>query len=175
MLLGAAWAGTAIENNMLGAAHSAANPLTACYGIVHDEAVGLMLQWIVRFNAEDPAARQSHAELASTAGLVRPEDSPDAAVGALVERLEWLLSLAGMPRWLSERGAERAALPHLAREAAAQWTAGFNPRSITAPDFARLYDAAYSGAAGLNAGSCNGCEVAIVNRNSPVYDLARFS
>src|SRR5260221_2927754 len=33
MLLGAAFAGTAIENSMLGAAHSAANPLTARYGI----------------------------------------------------------------------------------------------------------------------------------------------
>jgi alcohol dehydrogenase len=145
MLLGAAWAGTAIENSMLGAAHSAANPLTARYGIVHGEAVGLMLPWIVRFNAEDPTARQAYAELASAAGLARPEDSPDTVVGALVERLEWLLSLAGMPRWLSERGAERAALPHLAREAAAQWTASFNPRPITAPDFARLYDAACSG------------------------------
>jgi hypothetical protein len=30
-------------------------------------------------------------------------------------------------------------------------------------------------AAGLNAGSCSGCEVVIVNRNRPVYDLARFS
>ena len=40
MLLGAAWAGTAIENSMLGAAHSAANPLTAHYGIVHGHAVG---------------------------------------------------------------------------------------------------------------------------------------
>jgi type IV pilus assembly protein PilY1 len=36
MQLGAAFAGTAIENSMLGAAHSAANPLTAHYGITHD-------------------------------------------------------------------------------------------------------------------------------------------
>src|SRR5271156_2176182 len=43
MLLGAALAGTAIENSMLGAAHAAANPLTARYGVVHGVAVGLML------------------------------------------------------------------------------------------------------------------------------------
>jgi alcohol dehydrogenase len=40
MLLGAAWAGTAIENSMLGAAHAAANPLTAHFGVTHGHAVG---------------------------------------------------------------------------------------------------------------------------------------
>src|SRR5262249_50705683 len=65
MLLGAALAGTAIENSMLGAAHAAANPLTAHYGIVHGEAVGIMLPAVVRFNARDPAVRLAYAELAS--------------------------------------------------------------------------------------------------------------
>ena len=51
MQLGAAFAGTAIENSMLGAAHAAANPLTAQYGIVHGQAVGLMLPAVMRFNA----------------------------------------------------------------------------------------------------------------------------
>src|SRR6266436_162906 len=53
MLLGAALAGMAIENSMLGAAHAAANPLTAHYGIVHGQAVGMMLPHVIRFNAED--------------------------------------------------------------------------------------------------------------------------
>ncbi|MEY4691253.1 MAG: hypothetical protein RIT19_1578, partial [Verrucomicrobiota bacterium] len=53
MLLGAAMAGTAIENSMLGAAHSAANPLTAHFGIVHGAAVGLMIPQVIRFNAAD--------------------------------------------------------------------------------------------------------------------------
>jgi alcohol dehydrogenase len=48
MLLGAAFAGTAIENSMLGAAHAAANPLTAHYDIVHGQAVGMMLPHVVR-------------------------------------------------------------------------------------------------------------------------------
>src|SRR3984885_5294915 len=65
MLLGAALAGTAIENSMLGAAHAAANPLTAHFGLVHGQAVGMMLPWVVRFNGRDPAARQAYAELAS--------------------------------------------------------------------------------------------------------------
>ncbi len=51
MQLGAAFAGMAIENSMLGAAHAAANPLTARFGLVHGTAVGLMLPHVVRFNA----------------------------------------------------------------------------------------------------------------------------
>ena len=56
MQLGAAFAGTAIENSMLGAAHSAANPLTAHYGIAHGQAVGLMLPAVIAFNARDNEA-----------------------------------------------------------------------------------------------------------------------
>ena len=56
MLLGAALAGMAIENSMLGAAHAAANPLTAHFSMVHGQAVGLMLPHVLRFNGRDPAA-----------------------------------------------------------------------------------------------------------------------
>ena len=50
MQLGAAYAGVAIENSMLGAAHALANPVTANYGIAHGQAVGLMLPHVVKFN-----------------------------------------------------------------------------------------------------------------------------
>ena len=69
MLLGAAWAGTAIENSMLGAAHAAANPLTAHFGVVHGQAVGMMLPHVVRFNAREPAAARAYAEVACAAQL----------------------------------------------------------------------------------------------------------
>ena len=50
MTLGAHLAGAAIEASMLGAAHAAANPLTARHGVAHGAAVMLMLPWVVRFN-----------------------------------------------------------------------------------------------------------------------------
>jgi len=59
MLLGAALAGMAIENSMLGAAHAAANPLTAHFGIVHGQAVGLMLPHVIRFNAHQSQSRKA--------------------------------------------------------------------------------------------------------------------
>ena len=70
VLLGAALAGLAIENSMLGAAHAAANPLTARFGVIHGQAVGLMLPAVVRFNAQDPEVREIYQQLALQAGLV---------------------------------------------------------------------------------------------------------
>jgi len=142
MLLGAAWAGTAIENSMVGAAHSAANPLTAHVGIVHGHAVGLMLPHVVRFNAGDPAAAQTYAELACAAGLVSPSETPGKAAAQLANLLEGMLDLAGLPRSLKGLGLGAAQIPGLALEAARQWTAQFNPRPVTVADFESIYAAA---------------------------------
>lgn len=131
MQLGAAFAGTAIENSMLGAAHAAANPLTAHYGIVHGQAVGLMLPAVVAFNARDPLAHQRYHELAAEADLGPIEE--------LIAELEIVLDVAKMREGLAKFGIDPAAFPELAKEAAQQWTASFNPRAITADDFEELY------------------------------------
>lgn len=144
MLLGAALAGTAIENSMLGAAHSAANPLTAHFGTVHGTAVGMMLPLIVRFNAEEPSARRAYAELASAPEIANVSDGVDAALEALIARLESLLNQAGMPRSLADCGATQDLIPTLSAEAAQQWTANFNPREITPDQFASLYEQAFT-------------------------------
>jgi alcohol dehydrogenase len=144
MLLGAALAGMAIENSMLGAAHAAANPLTAHYGIVHGQAVGLMLPWVVRFNAQDPATRLAYAELASAPEIACVSDGAAAAVEALVTHLEQLLDTAQMPRALADCGVSRSAISRMAAEASQQWTATFNPRPLAASDFESLYTAAFS-------------------------------
>src|SRR5687767_648068 len=137
MQLGAAFAGMAIENSMLGAAHSAANPLTAHYGIVHGQAVGMMLPHVVRFNGKDPDALKAYAELASAPEIACVSDGLEAALNALVGWLEHLLDMAGMPRSLSKCGVDQSMIPTMAAEAAKQWTATFNPRAITAEDFVK--------------------------------------
>jgi alcohol dehydrogenase len=139
MLLGAAWGGTAIENSMLGAAHSAANPLTAHFGIAHGHAVGLMLPHVARFNAHEPTAARAYAELAHAAHIATPADAPGVAAEQLATHLEALLNLARLPRWLKECGLTGEDIPALADEAANQWTAQFNPRTVTVADFKRLY------------------------------------
>lgn len=142
MLLGAAWGGTAIENSMLGAAHAAANPLTAHFGVVHGHAVGLMLPHVVRFNAREPSAARSYAEVARAAQLAELTEPAERAADHLARRVEGLLELAGLARSLDACGIGRKDLPQLASEAARQWTAQFNPREVTASDFQALYAAA---------------------------------
>jgi alcohol dehydrogenase len=139
MLLGAAMAGLAIENSMLGAAHAAANPLTAHYGVVHGQAVGVMLPAVIRFNAQDSESRRSYAELASGEAN-GAKDGHAHTCEELAARIDVLLGLAQMPRSLAECGVERKAVGMLAEEAARQWTATFNPRTVTKDDFATLYE-----------------------------------
>ena len=128
--LGAAWAGLAIENAMLGAAHALANPLTATHGIVHGQAVGVMLPHVVRFNASACGAR--YAELAADL---------DTDIG-MADWLAALLRQAGLADSLFALGITAPDVSALAAAAAAQWTAGFNPRGLTADDLAGLYEAA---------------------------------
>lgn len=128
MQLGAALAGVAIENSMLGAAHSAANPLTKHFGTVHGEAVGMMLPHVVRFNSAVPAAAAEYEILAGAAGAA-----------SLPDLLTWLLGTASLPSRLPAGTVTEDNISHLAEEAAAQWTAQFNPRPVSASDFAALY------------------------------------
>ncbi len=143
MLLGAAWGGTAIENSMLGAAHAAANPLTARFGIVHGHAVGLMLPHVVRFNAQQSGEAGIYADLARLAGLASSTETPEASAERLAQHLERLMELAGLTRSLAELGVGIGDLALLGEGAAAQWTAQFNPRTVVAANFVELYTAAF--------------------------------
>lgn len=143
VLLGASHAGAAIERSMLGAAHSMANPLTACRGTVHGVAVGLALPVVMEFNSAHPETKARYANLARQTGLVS-SDSPEMdSVEALIARVRHLLVLANFPSSLSELGFEEADLAGLAKDASEQWTAGFNPRSIETHDFLKLYSSLF--------------------------------
>jgi alcohol dehydrogenase len=124
----------AIECSMLGAAHACANPLTSRHGITHGSAVLLMLPHVVRFNGT--VASALYDELAGGDGAGR-ETQP------LAERLLALRAVAGLPERLRDAAVPRDSLPALAREAAKQWTARFNPRPVEEPDLQELYEAAW--------------------------------
>jgi alcohol dehydrogenase len=133
MLLGAHFAGAAIELSMLGAAHACANPLTAKYGTTHGVAIALMLPHVVRWNAE--VVRDRYGELLRFAGGRNGDD----AGTRLVDRLEALARAGGLPRTLTEVGVPREDLDALAADAATQWTGTFNPRPFGAHAARELY------------------------------------
>lgn len=148
MLLAASLAGISIEKSMLGIAHSLANPLTARFNIVHGAAVGVMLPHVVRFNAQDAFTARRYHELAVAGGLAEPSDQPFRAVAALIDHLANRLDAGGLPATLVQAGVDRAALGAMAEEAAAQWTARFNPRDVTAADLLGLYERAFGNTGG---------------------------
>jgi alcohol dehydrogenase len=131
MLLGAHFAGAAIENSMLGAAHACANPLTARYGTEHGAALAMLLPSVVRWNGS--AAGALYAELSGRA------DGGE----ALARRVEELAGAGGLRRSLSESGVVREDLHALAEEAAGQWTGRFNPRAFDAAGALEVYGWAY--------------------------------
>lgn len=139
MLLGASLAGMAIENSMLGAAHAAANPLTAHFGMTHGQAVGLMLPHVVEFNAADPTARAIYVDLATTGNLTQPGSDVETAVKTLIHSLKQIANSAELLGNGNEPKVGPSQISLLAREAAGQWTAGFNPRIVGPADFEQLY------------------------------------
>lgn len=143
MQLGACYAGMAIENSMLGIAHSLANPLTAHYGIPHGQAISVMLPHVVRFNGQ--LVDSQYADLA--AELPGCEIAGRGTAGWGTDQLARFLAntahQAGLKGTLQQLGVEAAQLPVLAEEAAKQWTATFNPRPVTASDLFSLYQGAF--------------------------------
>lgn len=126
MLLGAHFAGVAIEGSMLGAAHACANPLTMRYGVLHGIAVALMLPHVIEWNA--PEVRDLYNHLFP---------------GQLCERFLELRQIGGLPERLRDCGVEQTSIPELAKEAAQQWTGKYNPRPLTGNDFVKLYEMAF--------------------------------
>lgn len=140
MQVGACLAGLAIEYSMLGAAHALANPLTQHYGVVHGQAVALMLPHVIRFNGREvgPWYREL---LDCVAGV---NGAPPAASGAdgLADFVTGMVHEAGLAVRLGELGVESHRLGELAQDAAKQWTGTFNPRGVSIDEFRQLYEAA---------------------------------
>jgi alcohol dehydrogenase len=137
MLLGAHYAGAAIEQSMLGAAHACANPLTARYGTTHGVAIGVMLPHVLRWNTEDVDDR--YREAADAAGInVRGGTAGD----RLAAWVDEMIAKARMPRSLHDLGVRVDDLSGLAEDAAGQWTGTFNPRPFDRAAALTLYRAA---------------------------------
>lgn len=136
MLLGAHYAGVAIEHSMLGATHACANPLTARYGTTHGVAIAVMLPHVVRWNAH-------HVD--KLYGVLAHSSSTwvDEAADQLAARLDELARAGELPRTLRELGVPRDDVTQLAADAAKEWTGKFNPRPFDAAAALTLYEQAW--------------------------------
>ena len=163
MLIGAHFAGAAIERSMLGGTHACANPLTARYETVHGVAIALLLPHVVRWNAANGSgamplttgvSTQVGISVGTRAGMnaemnlgTDPEISTAARYRQLADDLpavlERLACAGGFPRGLSAAGVSRSDLDALAAAAALQWTGTFNPRPFDANGAREIYTSAW--------------------------------
>jgi len=141
MLLGASLAGAAIENSMLGCAHSAANPLTARFSTVHGHAVALLLPPVIRLNAAQGETAELYRELLGASG--QEAATGKEAADIIASEVEQWIALAGLSANLAGCGVVAEELPSLAELATGQWTAHFNPRAYSTEDFEAVYREAY--------------------------------
>ena len=127
MLLGAAYAGTAIECSMLGSAHASANPLTANFSVPHGAAVGLMLPHVIKFNSSIQEISELYNSLSDE---------------CLSDRITNFLKISNIPSKLKDYGIKNENFKVLANEATHQWTGNFNPKPTDLDDFISLYECA---------------------------------
>ena len=135
MHLGAFYAGIAIEQSMLGAAHACANPLTAQYQLTHGIALAILLPHVVRWNTQMSDSLYS--------GLMDSNIPPEQAGTRLAERLVELSKAGGFPSNLKTVGIPQHDLADLAESAGTQWTGTFNPRPFSESEALEVYQCAY--------------------------------
>ncbi len=117
----------------LGAVHSCAHALGAVCDLHHGLANALMLEPVMRFNAEAVPAR--FAELAHVAGLVSADDF-----------VPWLARLKreiGIQPSLADVGVKREQVPRLVELAVKDVCHQTNPRPCAAADFERFFEQAF--------------------------------
>lgn len=137
MHLGSFYAGLAIEQSMLGAAHACANPLTARYQIAHGIALAILLPHVVRWNASGQQDLYAPFVAATMNGTT------DTSGNQLADRLVQIGRAGGFPDRLRDTGVQEQDLSALAEQASQQWTAAFNPVPFSRPDALEVYQCAY--------------------------------
>ena len=131
MLVGSHFAGLAVENASLGAAHACAEPLRATYRLSHGAALALVLPAVIEWTASDD-------------DVMLPPDIFTLPDFDLPGHLRKLAQRAGLPISLHEAKIPEGALPRLADAAATQWTGKFSPRKLDAEAALEIYRSAFA-------------------------------
>ena len=136
-MLAAASMGAVAFQKGLGAVHALAHPIGAVYDTHHGLTNAVLLPYVMRHNRDAIAGPM--AILARTLGLVRPNFE---AV------FEWVLqfrSLLKIPASLAILGIDAGRAAEIGAMAAADPSAGGNPRAVDAGDLERIFRAAVDG------------------------------
>ncbi len=132
MLYGSLLAGMAMTNARLGAVHGLAHPLGARYGIAHGTLCGLLLPYVMAYNAG--FAGEKYARVAELCGLDIRRLTPARAAERGAEWVRDLFQRVGIPLHLGPLGVQAADFPAVIAEALPQSSLKHNPRPMQADD-----------------------------------------
>jgi alcohol dehydrogenase len=100
-----------------------------------------MLPHVIRFNAE--LVEHQYHDMLTASHNGSPLPKPEGGVEGLADFVHRLLGRAGLATTLRHLSVDPLKLPHLASQAAKQWTASFNPRPVHEDDLLELYQRAF--------------------------------
>lgn len=142
MLLGSLLAGIALANAGVGAVHALAYPLGGSFRIPHGVANGLLLAYVMKYNAGE--CMNKYAAVAGLLGENVSGMSVSASSEKAVSSVEKLSEDVAIPRKLRELGIEERSFPEMA-EAAMKVTRPLenNPRKLTGEDAISIYKEAF--------------------------------
>ena len=131
--------GYAFTNAWLGIVHSLAHQMGGVFGVPHGCANAILLPSVIRYNAK---ATERFTDLAK---LIRCGTTAEEFAVAI----ENLRKECGVPASMAEYGIDenawKEAIPAMAEHAMADPCTGFNPRTTSVEDLAKIYDAIYHG------------------------------
>lgn len=152
-------AGMAFTNAFLGINHSLAHKLGGEYHIPHGRANGVLLPYVIAYNAQKPTkfasfpkyekfvADEKYARVARYLGL-SCKDTQD-GVNSLIEAVRQLMREVGLPESIAACGVQEqeffAKLPALADRAFSDQCTTANPRYPLVTELMEIYRAAYYG------------------------------
>lgn len=135
-------AGAAFTNAGLGIAHSMAHPLSARFGIHHGIANGMILPYVMEYNADFVSGK--YARIAEAFGYrFSGGESVREKSGKAVEAVRRLLLKTGLPTSLSQLGIDRKELAGLSEDAFLDVSTQDNPREATAESIRGIYERMY--------------------------------
>lgn len=127
--------GIALANAGLGLAHGVAPALGVHGRVSHGAACALLLPATLRANA--PVCPERYGRLGRLLLGLDPKTPDETATALLIDRVEALCDLLGLPRRLSDLGIDPAAISVLARDSKGASMSG-NPRTLTEEEVADI-------------------------------------
>ena len=135
-------AGMGFSNVGLGIVHSMAHPLGAHYDTPHGVANALLLPYVMKYNAESPAAPK-YIHIAKAMGVNTDGMTESEGIRAAVDAVRKLSLSIGIPQKLHEINVKEEDLHQLAVDAFNDVCTGGNPRPTSVEEIEALYRKAF--------------------------------